>query len=187
MAHARHAPSRPQILLVDDDLLLRRVLALNLARRGFRVVETASGACAREALLTTHDAGYPFDRIILETSLGDRSGWDLLTWLRSPEWARRGLIMPPIVAMSALPITRSHLTSCAPPGPCESPGSCAPVTVLRKPFSIEALLVASGLRQPPPAGVPAGNGRAAHQRHPLTHSRDMPSRTIETVGQAVEQ
>ena len=117
----------PHILLVEDELQLRRIITMNLARRGYSVVEADSVENALDMLLAAWDACYPFDMIILETHLAERPGWDLLRLLRSPEVARMGLPLTPVVVMSALPIAHSRASE------------FAPVATLLKPFPIAAL------------------------------------------------
>lgn len=116
------------ILIVEDELQLRRIITMNLARHGYSVGEADGVECALDMLLVAWEAGYPFDSIILETHLAARSGWDLLRLLRSPEVARAGLPRTPVVVISALPVARSRSVE------------FAPIAMLLKPFPIEALL-----------------------------------------------
>lgn len=116
------------ILIVEDELQLRRIITMNLARHGYSVGEADSVESALDMLLVAWEAGYPFDCIILEIHLAERSGWDLLRLLRSPEMARVGLPPMPVVVISALPIPRSRVME------------FSPMAALLKPFPIEALL-----------------------------------------------
>lgn len=118
----------PNILLVEDEFRLRRIITMNLVRQGCSVGEADSVESALDMLLAAWEAGYPFDLIILEIHLADRSGWDLLRLLRSAEVARTGLAALPVVAISALSIGRSRASE------------FAPIATLLKPFPIEALL-----------------------------------------------
>src|SRR5487761_2211489 len=120
--------SMNHILLLEDDLPLRRIITMNLAQYGYSIGEADSVECAFNMLLAASDADFPFDLIILETHLADHSGWDLLRLARSPEGARLGLQSVPIVVISALPVAHSRSLE------------FAPVATLLKPFPIEALL-----------------------------------------------
>ena len=65
------------VLLVDDDALLRRSLAYNLEKAGFR---TSSAASAEDALAVARQA--PPDLVILDIGLPDMDGLDALRHLR---------------------------------------------------------------------------------------------------------
>ncbi len=117
----------PHVLLVEDELQLRRIITMNLARRGYSVGEADSVESAYDMALAAWEAGYPFDLIVLEIHLANRCGWDLLRLLRSPEVARAGMPRAPVVVMSALPVARSRVSE------------FAPVATLLKPFPISAL------------------------------------------------
>ena len=65
------------VLLVDDDALLRRSLAFNLQKAGFR---TSTAANAEDALAMTRQD--PPDLIILDIGLPDMDGLDALHHLR---------------------------------------------------------------------------------------------------------
>jgi len=125
----------PHILLVEDELQLRRIITMNLVHRDYSVCEADSVECAYTMALAAWEAGAPFDLIILETHLANRSGWDLLRLLRPPERATEvtGAATPqtlqaPVIVMSALPVARSRILE------------FAPVATLLKPFPISALM-----------------------------------------------
>jgi DNA-binding response OmpR family regulator len=65
------------ILLVEDEGPLRKIIGRNLEKRGYRVVETATGAAA----LTALRAGTPA-LLLLDVNLPDVTGWDVLRALR---------------------------------------------------------------------------------------------------------
>jgi DNA-binding response OmpR family regulator len=64
-----------RILIVEDENVLRRILTLNLVRRGHSVAEATDVLTADEALRA---APTPFDLILLDINLPDGSGWDVL-------------------------------------------------------------------------------------------------------------
>jgi DNA-binding response OmpR family regulator len=90
------------VLLVEDDRSLRSVLARNLALRGFRIEEAATGEEAASAL----DDGLRADLVLLDLNLPGRTGWDLL---RGPELARAG--NPPVVVMTATAVDPRRLAT----------------------------------------------------------------------------
>lgn len=118
----------PHILLVEDELQLRRIITMNLARRGCSVAEADSVECAYEMALAAWEARYPFDLIILETHLAQRCGWDLLRLLRSPDVSATSMPVAPVIVMSPLPVARSRVSE------------FAPLATLLKPFPIPALV-----------------------------------------------
>ena len=74
--------NKARILLVEDDVVLRDLLTRNLLARGYEVqrAEDAQGAL-------TQLRSAPFDLVLLDICLPDRTGWEMLS--RSP--ARRNL------------------------------------------------------------------------------------------------
>ena len=120
----------PHVLLVEDELQLRRILTLNLAREGYSVGEADSVETAYDMFVAAREAGIPFDLIVLETHLIDRCGWDLLRMLRSApsEGDHLAPAPTPVIIISPLPVTAGRLAE------------FAPVATLLKPFPIEALL-----------------------------------------------
>ncbi len=63
----------PSILVVDDDLALREMMSMTLAKEGYDVTPAGSAAAARDAL-----ASGSFDLIVTDIYLGDGTGIDLL-------------------------------------------------------------------------------------------------------------
>ncbi|HEY1390607.1 MAG TPA: response regulator [Ktedonobacterales bacterium] len=106
-----------RVLLVEDEEPLRRILARNLARRGYQVAEAASAAEAI-ALLRANGS---FDALLLDVNLPDQTGWDVLR-------AMQGADMPPIIVLTALRPAKSRMDA------------FQPAAVLLKPFPIEAML-----------------------------------------------
>ena len=105
------------VLVVEDEVTLRRVIARNLSGRGFVVRE----ADTAEAAVTAVAAERP-DLLLLEINLPDRSGWDVLRDLRSV-----GTSVPTIV-ISAVRASPSCLEE------------LRPLAYLPKPFPMDALL-----------------------------------------------
>lgn len=116
------------ILIVEDELHLRRIITMNLARRGFSVAEADSVRCGYDTTLAAWEAGHPFDLIILEIHLANGCGWDLLRLFRSSALASSGAPIPPVIVLSALPVARSRISE------------FAPLAALLKPFPIPALM-----------------------------------------------
>jgi len=75
------SPIKPNILVVDDELQIRRLLRACLEGNGYRVLEANSG---QEAI--TLAAQHPPDVIILDLGLPDMDGVTVLKRLR--EWTR---------------------------------------------------------------------------------------------------
>jgi DNA-binding response OmpR family regulator len=106
-----------RVLLVEDEEPLRRILARNLSRRGYEVIEAFSAATAIAALST----GAPFDVLLLDVNLPDQTGWDVLR-------AMNGAVVPPVIVLTALRPTQHRLDE------------FRPAAVLLKPFPMDALV-----------------------------------------------
>jgi CheY-like chemotaxis protein len=118
------------ILVVEDEAPLRRILALNLVRRGHRVIEAESFATAQEALTAFQGQ---FDLILLDLNLPDQTGWDVLRSLKQPmdqPLQKQGGLSagPAVIVITAGRPARSRVEE------------FHPAAVLLKPFPIEALL-----------------------------------------------
>ena len=105
------------ILLVEDELRLRRTLVRSLEGRGYGVVEAATAGEAVTSALTSS-----FAVMLLDVNLPDATGWDVLRQLRAA-----GCEMP-VVVISAVPPNPARVREFRPLG------------VLYKPFPIDALL-----------------------------------------------
>jgi CheY-like chemotaxis protein len=115
------------VLIVEDENPLRRILTLNLARRGYNVVEADTGEAALDALRASVAGEIPFDLLLLDINLPDQSGWDILRRLREdPEVATRP--PPAVIVMTAVRPQDKRVAE------------FHPDAVLLKPFPIEALL-----------------------------------------------
>jgi two-component system KDP operon response regulator KdpE len=84
-------PSRPRqlVLLVEDEVQIRRFLRIALGSQGFRLVEAATGAEGLAAAATQQP-----DIIILDLGLPDMDGTDIIRQVR--EWSAI-----PIIVLSA--------------------------------------------------------------------------------------
>jgi CheY-like chemotaxis protein len=64
-----------RILVVDDNLMSRKVLTQHLATMGFtRIVPVASAAEAEERLLDSHERGEPFHLMLLDWHMPGEDG-----------------------------------------------------------------------------------------------------------------
>ncbi|RRR69217.1 MAG: DNA-binding response regulator [Candidatus Viridilinea halotolerans] len=81
------APAHAQILVVDDETVVRRVLGDALAQTGYRVRTAASGEEALAAM-----AALPADLVLLDLQLGDSNGVDVMQIMRS-RWPQTQIII----------------------------------------------------------------------------------------------
>ena len=117
-----------RILLVEDDAVLRDLLARNLEARGHAV---SIAEDAQSALAQLHAT--VFDLIVLDICLPDQTGWDILrTALREGRVAPLEVVgadqQLPVVVLSAVRVSPRRLAE------------FHPLAYLPKPFPIEALL-----------------------------------------------
>ena len=68
---------QPLILIVDDELRMRRVIADYLHIKGYRTVEAADGVEALEQFRTSHP-----DIVLLDVMMPKMSGWDVCRTIR---------------------------------------------------------------------------------------------------------
>jgi DNA-binding response OmpR family regulator len=117
---ASSSPNKPpvrRVLLVEDEVPLRRIIARNLTSRGLMVQEVGTAKDAVQAVVTQRP-----DLLLLDINLPDQTGWDVLRELK-----RRGREVPTIV-VSAVRVTHNRLDE------------FRPLAYLPKPFPIDALL-----------------------------------------------
>lgn len=107
---------KPFVLLVEDDPELRRVIALNLSKRGYIVLESGSFQQAIDQMAIRPQM------IILDIGLPDASGWEVA------DWARTVAGSTPIVVISAYDPDRRRMER------------VGPVKFLHKPFAIRQLV-----------------------------------------------
>jgi len=110
--------SGPRIILVEDEGPLRKILARNLLRRGYDVVEAATGAAALLAI-----RGAPPRLLLLDVNLPDMTGWDVLRALPTDLRRRVPTIVLSAAAQSPKRLDEFH-----------------EVTFLHKPFPFDTLL-----------------------------------------------
>jgi len=117
-----------RILLVEDDEVLRDLLARNLRAREYDV----STAVNAESALT-HLRVTTFDLIFLDINLPDQTGWDVLRIAQ-----REGYIQPQTIdgALNTLPVVVLSAVRVSPRRLAEF----HPLAYLPKPFPMEALL-----------------------------------------------
>jgi len=106
-----------RVLVVEDEAILRMVVARNLTSRGLQVYEAGTGAEAVQMALTQMP-----DLVLLDINLPDQTGWEVLRELK-----RRGKEVPTII-LSAVRVGQNRLDE------------FHPLAYLPKPFPIEALL-----------------------------------------------
>ena len=116
-APVERAPHVQRVLLVEDEVPLRTVIARNLTSRGIHVCEAGTAFDALAAATSEHH-----DLLLLDINLPDQTGWEVLRELK-----RRGTEVPTIV-VSAVRVSQSRLEE------------FHPLAYLPKPFPIDALL-----------------------------------------------
>ena len=106
-----------RILLVEDEATLRSIIVRNLTARGCEVREAGTADEALRELAM----GLP-DLILLDINLPDRTGWDVLRYLKA-----EGKEVPTAI-ISAVRVSADRLAE------------FKPLAYLPKPFPLEALL-----------------------------------------------
>jgi len=109
----------PRILIVDDDILTRRLSTAVLSRSGYEVETAEDGAVAWQALNAAN-----YDLVITDNNMPELTGVDLLRKLRSARMA-----LPVIMATGTMPTLEF----------AQSPWLIPDATLL-KPFSSDELL-----------------------------------------------
>jgi len=70
--------NKAEILIIDDEPQIRKLLEINLENNGYSVTQAASG---KEGIILA--ANHPPDLILLDIGLPDKSGHDVLKELRT--------------------------------------------------------------------------------------------------------
>ena len=83
----------PTVLIADDDAAFRTLWAINLAARGYGVMEAADG---RACLRLVHEEKP--DLILLDLSMPVLSGWEVLESLKRSS----GATLPPVIVVTGL-------------------------------------------------------------------------------------
>lgn len=78
--------SKQEILVIDDEAEIRKLLEITLRNNGYKIIEAVN---AKEGLALA--ASHPPDLILLDIGLPDESGIDVLKKLR--EWYKRPIII----------------------------------------------------------------------------------------------
>ena len=110
-----------RILVIEDEHPLRRIIALNLAKRGYMVAEADTVVSALDSLRVTANR---CDLLLLDINLPDTSGWDILQHLQEAQVRP----LPQVIIMTAVRPTAQNMATFAPAG------------ILLKPFPIDTLL-----------------------------------------------
>ncbi len=90
--------SEPGLLIVEDEKKLANSLRRQLEKQGYRVEVAFDG---REALQMLKEK--PFALLLLDLSLPEKSGWDILEWMRSTP------ISTPVIIISANPALQDRV------------------------------------------------------------------------------
>src|SRR5262249_29700042 len=85
---------KKDILVIDDEVQIRRLLRLTLEPAGFSVREAATGRLGLDEIV-----GRAPDAIVLDTGLPDLSGLEVLRQLR--EWSRVPVLVLTVLAAEA--------------------------------------------------------------------------------------
>jgi DNA-binding response OmpR family regulator len=115
-----------RVLVIEDEQPLRRIITLNLVRRGHTVIEAEGYRDATEALRASAMTGEQVELVLLDINLPDATGWDVLRWLRAHR--REMPARPEVAIMTAVRPAEHRLRE------------FGPVALLLKPFPIDALL-----------------------------------------------
>ena len=114
------APPRRTVLIVDDEPIMRTVVARMLSRLGFAVMEVNNGVEGVEAIRKRAGA---VSCVLCDVVMPGMDGWETLTAMRALAPAL------PVVMMTGF-FASDHVKTEAPP---------APHVFLRKPFGLAAL------------------------------------------------
>jgi len=94
---------KQRILVVDDDDAMREMMALALAKEGYRVERASSAADGTAALEET-----PFDLVIADIYLGDGTGLDLVDAIERSQNETRVILVTARGSIETAAFARSH-------------------------------------------------------------------------------
>jgi DNA-binding response OmpR family regulator len=114
----------PTILVVEDEPNVRKLVVVNLIKRGYQVLEAGSG---RQALAYLHNQRP--DLMILDVKLPDISGWEILDRLGNTSAIPADF---PVLVMTASQVDQYTMLNQYP---------CV-VEILLKPFNTDRLVAA---------------------------------------------
>lgn len=118
----------PRVLVIEDEDPLRRIIMMNLLRRGYTVTEAENAAAARDAIACAQAVHRPFDVLLLDLNLPDQTGWDILRGLDALSDGAGSPYKPHVIIMTAVHPAQRRLEE------------FRPDALLIKPFPIDALL-----------------------------------------------
>ncbi len=98
------SPSKLTILVVDDEANIRKLVSVNLASRGYRVLEASTGGQALDILAKERPV-----LMVLDIKLPDFTGWELLKRLK--ENARHRDRLPVLVMTASIMDAQLDLTN----------------------------------------------------------------------------
>ena len=107
-----------KVLIVEDEAMLRSIIARNLSARGHEVAEAGTVSEARAYLASERP-----DLLLLDINLPDRTGWDILRYLKDQGEGDQ----IPVVIVSAVSLNPARLAE------------FRPLAYLPKPFPLSAL------------------------------------------------
>jgi len=83
--------NRPEILIIDDEPQIRKLLQINLESNGYKVIQASTG---KEGIMLA--ANHPPDLILLDIGLPDQSGHTIVKELR--DWYTHPIIILSVLA-----------------------------------------------------------------------------------------
>ncbi len=148
-----------EILLVEDDEVLRDIVGRNLRARG-HAVSVAPDMHSALASLRSHD----FDLVVLDINLPDQTGWEMLR-----EALHEGTLHPyeldgnklPVVVLSAVQVNPRRMAE------------FRPLAYLLKPFPLDSLLrLAAEAAQRKVGGAATGEEGTEHSHSALPNEEE---------------
>src|SRR5437870_5664771 len=76
-----------KILIIEDEVLLRRPMAIKLQEAGFEILEASNGVVGLESAIKEHP-----DLILLDISMPEMDGIELLKKLRNDPWGKNAKV-----------------------------------------------------------------------------------------------